>query len=187
MVASHAQACRAASAGARAFIRDRIGRTAPHRGAAVRAARKTRSRPNHPSILMLLTRITRCRVESRQRVPRNLPPSRRRSSRKRAVSKVHAALLGVSVAAVSAYQWYAYSQIQATFSDYRAFWCAGSVLLHGGDPYRTAMLLACEPAPVNAALYVPPAHVALPVPLPLYGLLGFVPFALLPYAAASLL
>lgn len=103
------------------------------------------------------------------------------------MSKIQAALLAGSVAAVSAYQWYSYSHIHAVFSDYRAFWCAGSVLLHGGDPYRTAMLLACERAPVNAALYVPPAHVALPAPLPLYGLLGFVPFAMLPYALASLL
>jgi hypothetical protein len=70
--------------------------------------------------------------------------------------------------------------------DFRAFYCAGSAVVHGANPYLEEPLRGCE------ATAGPPAEpeflrpVALPAPLPPYGLLLFVPFALLPFPLAAL-
>jgi hypothetical protein len=69
--------------------------------------------------------------------------------------------------------------------DFRAFYCAGSAIAHGGNPYLEEPLRSCE------ATAGPPAEpeflrqVALPAPLPPYALLLFVPFALLPFPLAA--
>ena len=70
--------------------------------------------------------------------------------------------------------------------DFKAFWCAGSVLMHGGDPYASAPMVRCEYAdaafrPYHSAL------VAIPAPLPGYALLPFAALAHLPYAVAAVL
>ena len=72
------------------------------------------------------------------------------------------------------------------FVDFKAFWCAGSVLSHGGDPYAAAPMVRCEYAdpafrPYHSAL------VAIPAPLPGYALLPFAALAHLPYAVAAML
>lgn len=71
------------------------------------------------------------------------------------------------------------------FGDFRAFYCAGAVLAHGGDPYAAAPLYACERVPMPLGLYHVYPGVALPAPLPGYVLLLFVPFGLLPYPLAA--
>jgi hypothetical protein len=69
--------------------------------------------------------------------------------------------------------------------DFRAFYCAGSAIAHGANPYLEEPLRSCE------ATAGPPAEpeslrpVALPAPLPPYALLLFVPFALLPFPLAA--
>jgi hypothetical protein len=69
--------------------------------------------------------------------------------------------------------------------DFRAFYCAGSAVAHGADPYREEPLRGCEATagpPAEPAFLRP---VALPAPLPPYALLLFVPFALLPFPVAA--
>lgn len=70
--------------------------------------------------------------------------------------------------------------------DFRAFYCAGSVVTHGANPYLEEPLRSCEAAagpPAEPAFLQP---VALPAPLPPYALLLFVPFAWLPFPLAAL-
>jgi hypothetical protein len=69
--------------------------------------------------------------------------------------------------------------------DFRAFYCAGTAIAHGANPYLAEPLHTCE---VTSG---PPAEpeflreVALPAPLPPYALLLFVPFASLPFLVAA--
>jgi len=71
--------------------------------------------------------------------------------------------------------------------DFRAFYCAGSVVNQHADPYREEPLRTCE------SQTGPPAEpaflraVALPAPLPPYALLAFSILARLPFAAAIVL
>jgi hypothetical protein len=70
--------------------------------------------------------------------------------------------------------------------DFRAFYCAGSAVAHGANPYLEEPLRSCEATagpPAEPAFLRP---VALPAPLPPYALLLFVPFALLPFPLAAL-
>ncbi len=70
--------------------------------------------------------------------------------------------------------------------DFRAFYCAGSAIAHGANPYLEEPLRSCEATagpPAEPAFLRP---VALPAPLPPYALLLFVPFALLPFPLAAL-
>ena len=70
--------------------------------------------------------------------------------------------------------------------DFRAFYCAGSAIALGADPYREQPLHACElragPPAEPAALRV----AAIPAPLPPHALLAFVPLSRLPFATAAL-
>ncbi len=70
------------------------------------------------------------------------------------------------------------------FGDFRAFWCAGSTVLHGGDPYLASPLYACETSPQPFGLYRAHNGVALPAPLPGYALVPFAALALVPYPVA---
>jgi hypothetical protein len=76
---------------------------------------------------------------------------------------------------------------QLLFGDFRAFYCAGSALLHGGDPYAGAPLYACEAAPMPFGLYHAAPSIAVPAPFPGYVLAFFAIFGALPYLAASVL
>jgi hypothetical protein len=69
--------------------------------------------------------------------------------------------------------------------DFRAFYCAGSAIAHGANPYLEEPLRSCEAAagPPAEPEFLRP--VALPAPLPPYALLLFVPFALLPFPLAA--
>lgn len=71
--------------------------------------------------------------------------------------------------------------------DFRSFYCAGSVVLHGGDPYAAAPLAACENEPQPFSLYHAREGVVLPAPLPGYALLPFVALSLVPFPIAALL
>jgi len=69
--------------------------------------------------------------------------------------------------------------------DFRAFYCGGSTLLHGANPYEAGPLLHCEQVPQPFGLHTARDRVDLPAPFPGYalGLFGIV--ALLPYPVAA--
>jgi hypothetical protein len=70
-------------------------------------------------------------------------------------------------------------------SDFRAFYCAGAISMHGLDPYRQEPLYSCEAHKVSAILWHAVGHVTDPAPLPPYALALFVPLSLLPFGAAT--
>jgi hypothetical protein len=71
--------------------------------------------------------------------------------------------------------------------DFRAFYCAGSVIAQNANPYLEEPLRSCEreAGPPSEPRFLEP--VALPAPLPPYALLLFVPFGLLPFPIAAAL
>lgn len=71
--------------------------------------------------------------------------------------------------------------------DFRAFYCAGSVMAQNANPYLEEPLRGCEreAGPPYEPAFLRP--VALPAPLPPYALLLFAPFALLPFPVAAVL
>jgi hypothetical protein len=73
------------------------------------------------------------------------------------------------------------------FTDFNAFYCAGSALDRGADPYRVEPLAACERAPRASFLSRASENLAIPAPLPPYALAPFALLARLPYAAAATL
>lgn len=100
--------------------------------------------------------------------------------------RVGYAFFWLFAAALATYQYIGFSSAHTLFADFRAFWCAGSVLAAHGNPYHAAPMSACEQTPVPALFYRPPANIALPAPLPGYVLAFFVPLAALPYSYASI-
>jgi hypothetical protein len=69
--------------------------------------------------------------------------------------------------------------------DFRAFYCGGSTLLHGANPYEAGPLLRCEQVPQPFGLHTARDRVDLPAPFPGYALAIFAIFALLPYPLAA--
>ncbi len=69
--------------------------------------------------------------------------------------------------------------------DFRAFYCAGSAVAHGANPYLEEPLHGCElhtqtlPAPAYLT------YVTIPAPLPPVALAAFAPLSLLPFAIAA--
>lgn len=98
-----------------------------------------------------------------------------------------AAALAALAVAVFVYELRGFSSVHAMLADFRAFYCAGSAVAHGADPYASAALSSCERFSAPWGLYTAPAHVVVPAPLPPYGLALFVPFALLRFPDAALL
>lgn len=89
---------------------------------------------------------------------------------------------GVVVAAV---QLYTFAGARAPLADFRAFWCAGSLLSHGFNPYEASPLAGCE----YAAPWFRPygeALVAIPAPLPGYVLATFAALAQLPFLLSAI-
>ncbi|HKU67727.1 MAG TPA: hypothetical protein VJP85_08125 [Candidatus Baltobacteraceae bacterium] len=86
-----------------------------------------------------------------------------------------------------AYEILGFAAVHSLLADFHAFWCAGSALAHGADPYRAAALSACERAPAPWGLYSAPTGVVVPAPLPPYALAAFAPLAYLPYSLAACL
>jgi hypothetical protein len=70
------------------------------------------------------------------------------------------------------------------FGDFRAFYCSGSALLHGTDPYAGSTLYACERTSMPFGLYAAVGDIAVPAPFPGYALAFFAIFAALPYVVA---
>jgi Glycosyltransferase family 87 len=71
--------------------------------------------------------------------------------------------------------------------DFRAFYCAGSAISHGANPYLEEPLRTCE---ATSGPPFEPAFlhgVAVPAPLPPYALLAFAPLAALPFWLAAAL
>ncbi len=71
--------------------------------------------------------------------------------------------------------------------DFRAFYCGGTAVLHGSDPYAAVPLLGCERSPQPFGLHTVHAGVDLPAPFPGYALSLFTVMALLPYPPAAAL
>lgn len=69
--------------------------------------------------------------------------------------------------------------------DFSAFYCAGSSLRLGADPYREEPLGSCERQPKASPLLPGTPGLAVPAPLPPYALVPFAVLSLLPYAAAG--
>ncbi len=69
--------------------------------------------------------------------------------------------------------------------DFRAFYCGGSTVLHGANPYTAGPLLHCEQVPQPFGLHTARDQVDLPAPFPGYALALFAIFALLPYPVAA--
>lgn len=69
--------------------------------------------------------------------------------------------------------------------DFVAFYCASSVALDGADPYRTEPLRACEHRAGHA--FRPDSKLAVPAPVPGYGLALIAPIAKLPFPIAAIL
>jgi hypothetical protein len=69
--------------------------------------------------------------------------------------------------------------------DFRAFYCAASVAAHGGNPYHTQPLRACEVSIVSKAFLEKNPNVTIPAPLPSYAIAALIPFSVLPFAVAA--
>ncbi len=69
--------------------------------------------------------------------------------------------------------------------DFRAFYCGGSTVLHGANPYTAGPLLHCEQVPQPFGLHTARDQVDLPAPFPGYALALFAILALLPYPLAA--
>jgi hypothetical protein len=79
------------------------------------------------------------------------------------------------------------TQYPARFADFRAFYCAGSVVRTGADPYRQHPLHECE-ARLTAPLLSPlGAEITVPAPFPGIVLAGFALLSLVPFAWATVL
>lgn len=70
--------------------------------------------------------------------------------------------------------------------DFKAFYCSGYVLAHGGDPYLAAPLARCESMREPNPLFFTTKGEVLPAPLPGYAVAAFVPLSLLPFPLAAL-
>lgn len=93
--------------------------------------------------------------------------------------------LAATALLVLGYELAGFAAVHSTLADFRAFWCAGSAVLHGTDPYKTVSLASCEHASAPWGFYTAPHGVVVPAPLPPYALLLFAPLALLTYPAAA--
>ena len=72
------------------------------------------------------------------------------------------------------------------YSDFRAFYCSGRVVLAGADPYREEPLHACEHSLQSRLLSPLPAQVTIPAPYPGYVLAIFSFVARLPFEPAAI-
>jgi alpha-1,2-mannosyltransferase len=95
------------------------------------------------------------------------------------------AALVIAACAVLAWQLVVNAQGRMLLGDFRAFYCGGSTLLHGANPYEAGPLLHCEQVPQPFGLHTARDRVDLPAPFPGYALALFGLFALLPYPAAA--
>lgn len=69
--------------------------------------------------------------------------------------------------------------------DFRAFYCAGSAVAQGADPYRTQPLHSCEQKKTDGVYAAFARSTVLPAPQPPYVLTFFAALALLPFGLAS--
>src|SRR5579864_9102868 len=96
----------------------------------------------------------------------------------RSKSNLLAVAAGVVALAIAGWQLVVFSQHQALFVDFRAFYCGGHALLQHANPYTASALLGCEQRPEPFGLYA----VAVPLVAPFagYQLGAFALLALLP-------
>jgi len=90
-------------------------------------------------------------------------------------------------AAIAALWAYDIARHGLLFADFRAFWCAGSLVLAHQNPYAQAPLYACESQPQPFGIFSATGGTAVPAPYPGYVLCAFALFALIPFVPAALL
>ena len=95
-------------------------------------------------------------------------------------------LVGIAFA-LAGYEVYGFILVHSFLGDYRAFWCAANVVLHGGDPYRAVTLALCERAATGWGVYSAPPGVTVPAPIPPYAVALFLPLAMLTFPIAAVL
>lgn len=100
------------------------------------------------------------------------------------MSKTRALLISAAILAFAVYELVLGSNVHLFFGDFRAFYCAGSALVHGQNAYAASALYACERSPMPFGLYRALPGIAVPAPLPGYALLFFAPLGALTYLAA---
>ncbi len=108
-------------------------------------------------------------------------------ARSRVSRSLAAPVLAGIAFALAGYEVYGFILVHSFLSDYRAFWCAASVVLHGGDPYRAVTLAVCERAATGWGLYFAPPGLVVPAPIPPYAIALFVPLAMLDFPVAAVL
>ena len=69
--------------------------------------------------------------------------------------------------------------------DFRAFYCAGWTVSHGGNPYRKEPLHTCERVHTDPSYAWFARIAALPAPVPAYDLAVFVPLSVWRYRTAN--
>ena len=100
------------------------------------------------------------------------------------VSRTRTLLISTAILAFALYELALGSKVHLFFGDFRAFYCAGSALVHGQNAYAASALYACERSPMPFGLYRALPGISVPAPLPGYALLFFAPLGALPYLAA---
>lgn len=93
----------------------------------------------------------------------------------------------LGIALLGAYFGYAARNSLPVMGDFRAFYCAGTVVRSGGDPYRFAPLAACEQSLLASAEPQARRFPVVPVPLPGYAIAPFVPLSLLSFPVACMI
>lgn len=82
---------------------------------------------------------------------------------------------------------FAQSSYGRLMPDFRAFYCAASVMASGRNPYLQEPLYSCEAKETVPSMWRASGEVSNPAPLPPYALASFVPLAMLPYPTAAFL
>ncbi len=75
---------------------------------------------------------------------------------------------------------------EQVYGDFHAFYCGGTAVLHGLNPYHTASIASCESTRFGFGVLHTAPGVTAPVPFPGYVFALFAPFALLPFLPAAL-
>lgn len=102
---------------------------------------------------------------------------------KQRLALIAACLVALAVFALSAH---AAAQRAVAMADFRAFYCAGSAVLHHANPYDAGPIASCESIPnAPAGFYTVKPGEILPAPVPGYVALAFAPLALLPLGVAA--
>ncbi len=95
-----------------------------------------------------------------------------------------AAVIVIMAIGILGWQMSENASARTLLGDFRAFYCGGSMVLRGENPYAATPILRCEQIQQPFGLHYARDSVALPAPFPGYALAFYAMFAFLPYLAA---